>query len=148
MKEHVLWHLDVDPPKRINIHARVRYLPEGGFRIMKDYSNGNEDEVEAGQGDGDIAMVAEGSSNMGEVAVADEVDRFRISGEQSSVAYQHWELSSYEYYLTDLMFRYHTRSCIASWQRDHYYDYDDHDRRNDLPTFTNIPIFSIPTRPT
>jgi hypothetical protein len=66
MKEHVLWHLETDPPIRIHQHAIVRELPSGGWVVVRDL----------GFGEGSGTSGAGGPSQFGN----SEIDKFRITG--------------------------------------------------------------------
>jgi len=66
MKEHVLWHLEVDPPVRVRQNAIVRELPSGGWVVVRDL----------GFGEGSGTTGAEGSSQVD----ISEIDKFRITG--------------------------------------------------------------------
>jgi hypothetical protein len=70
MKEHVLWHLEVDPPVRIRQHAIVRELASGGWVVVRDLGLG-EGFSEAGDTSGVGALSPVGNS---------EIDKFRITG--------------------------------------------------------------------
>jgi hypothetical protein len=66
MKEHVLWHLETDPPIRVHQHAIVRELPSGGWVVVRDL----------GFGEGSRTTGAEGSDQVN----ISEIDQFRITG--------------------------------------------------------------------
>jgi hypothetical protein len=70
MKEHVLWHLEVDPPVRIRQHAIVRELASGGWVVVRDLGF-EEGSSEAGHTSG-----AGGPSHVDN----SEIDKFRITG--------------------------------------------------------------------
>ena len=67
MKEHVLWHLEVDPPIRIRQHAIVRELPSGGWVVVHDLGSAEGSEV---------GQPLEAGSQAGH----SEIDKFRITG--------------------------------------------------------------------
>jgi len=65
MKEHVLWHLETDPPERIHQHAIVQYRPDGSWTVIRDLSPPR----------------AEGSGGKaGPSQVDSEIEKFRIAG--------------------------------------------------------------------
>jgi hypothetical protein len=70
MKEHVLLHLETDPPVRVHQHAMVQYRDDGGWTIIKDLTGE------------DVGGV--GSSGPSQVGSSGEVDKFRITGRYSS----------------------------------------------------------------
>ena len=72
MKEHVLWHLEVDPPVRVHQHAIVRELPSGGWVVVRDLGCGEPGQVE----NSGASQVDNG-----------EIDKFRISGKSRTVGY-------------------------------------------------------------
>jgi len=65
MKEHVLWHLETDPPERVHQHAIVQYRPDGSWTVIRDLSPPR----------------AEGSGGeAGPSQVDSEIEKFRIAG--------------------------------------------------------------------
>lgn len=74
MKEHVLGHLEVDPPVQIRQCAIMRELPTGGWVVVRDLGLPEDD----GQG-------AEGGSGgeVSQIGSSGDVDKFRITGESS-----------------------------------------------------------------
>jgi hypothetical protein len=61
MKEHVLLHLETDPPVRIHQHAIVQYREDGGWTVIRDLSLQDE-------------------SLGGPSQVGSEIEKFRITG--------------------------------------------------------------------
>lgn len=123
MKEHVLWHLEIDPPKPIQQHARIRYRTSGsGWVVLRDL--GPEDR-------------GEGSSSGKRASQADsELERFRLAGKSRCLSDQLIADSG----LTD---RYAAFSVgLTGWQC----HYDHHDFwRNGLAADQLLPG---PARPT
>jgi hypothetical protein len=66
MKEHVLWHLETDPPIRVHQHAIVRERPSGGWVVVRDL----------GFGEGSGTTRAEEPGQLDN----SEIDKFRITG--------------------------------------------------------------------
>jgi hypothetical protein len=78
MKEHILWHFAVDPPKLEYQHAEIEYLPEGGWIVLNDLRtkeqiSGLEMRGKVGEGSDDGAA--------SQVESSGEVDKFRVAGE-------------------------------------------------------------------
>jgi hypothetical protein len=66
MKEHVLWHLEVDPPVRVRQNAIVRELASGGWVVVRDLG--------FGEGSGTTRAEEPGQLDNSEIA------KFRITG--------------------------------------------------------------------
>ena len=71
MKEHVLWHLEVDPPVRVRQHAIVRELPSGGWVVVKDLGFGEE----SSPADIDMGGPSQVDNS--------DIDKFRITGKSN-----------------------------------------------------------------
>jgi hypothetical protein len=63
MKEHVLLHLETDPPVPIHQHAIVQYRKDGGWTVLRDLSLQDGDE-----------------SLGGPSQIGSEIEKFRITG--------------------------------------------------------------------
>lgn len=78
MKEHILWHFAVDPPKLEYQYAEIEHLPDGGWIVLKDLRA-----AEQISGQDTRGKVDEGSDGgaASQVESSGEVDKFRVAGE-------------------------------------------------------------------
>jgi hypothetical protein len=71
MKEHVLLHLETDPPIRIQQHAIVQYRGDGGWTVIRNLSSQNE-------------------SLGGPSQIGSEIEKFRITGMSPYLHLSQW----------------------------------------------------------
>jgi hypothetical protein len=78
MKEHVLWHLEVDPPKRVYQHALIQYRTVGGGWVVLQDLGGQEEDKGEGSSSGSGQMRSQ---------VDSEVEKFRLAGTSECLSF-------------------------------------------------------------